>query len=1067
MAKRRNGTAVYLFIFTVAFIVLIGANAWGQTAQILGTITDASGARVPGARVTVTNVKTGLQRIVTSNSNGYYTVPLLPPGEYNLTAQKQGFKAAVRSGIVLSVGNNTAIDFTLTVGSVSQTVSVRGVAPLLDTQNGTIKRVVGAERMVGLPLNGRDITQLLTLQAGVIQTESSPGIVGNGFVVNGSRNNGVYYLLDGGMNENSYQNFSGEFPNPDAIQEFDIETNNFDAEYANATGAIVSVVTKSGTNQFHGSAFEFVRNGDLLDARDFFQGTTDSLKRNQFGGTLGGPIVKNKLFFFFSAQGTTIRSNPVLTKQFLPTTAERMGDFSSITKPIVNPLTGKPFPGNQIPLSQLGPVTTAFLKYLPNPGTADGSRFTGTPTIQNQQEYTGKADWDFGRHRITGTYFYNLFKQPFTGNPQDYGTMDASTVGKSTQPYSSITVSDTYSVSNSIMNRFVFSVRRDRQFNDWSGVHLPLNYQQAGVQGIAITTPAMVYISVSGAFLSRPGWNYDLHERDLQWADTATWMHGRHELKFGTEILRTTNSIKNMFRQQGMFTFNGSISGNAMADFMLGDVYQFWQGGGEYKEYRQNRPGFFAQDNFRATSKLTLNLGLRWDPLFPPTDELGRVECFVPGAHSVRFPNAPAGYLLAGDPGCPKGGVNTYVPDLAPRFGLAYRLGHHTVVRGGFGLFWNPVSANDYNTFVDSAPFSPQVVNYGVNFQTPYAGTTNPFPQEFAPFVPPSNIAFALPLGQFGVFAPGYRPSYQEGFNFTVEHDITPNTIVRASYIGNMGRHLDYTVDQNYARYVPGASTVANTQQRRPDQNFGTVTNAISGSNSSYNALQLGVERRATKELSLEANYTWSKSIDEYSSDVSPGQSTPIIPTSLSANRGVSDFDLTHRFVASYVWNLPALHGTNALLRNTIGGWETTGIVTLQSGFPFSILSGQDNSRSGDNIDYADLVGNPYLSTSRPTAQLLQGYFNTAAFTQNPLGTFGTAPRNMLRGPGYADVDFGLMKNFSIKERAALQFRAEFFNLFNRPNFGNPSGTLTSRAFGTITSAGSPRIIQFALKFSF
>ncbi|MGH9353211.1 MAG: hypothetical protein ACRD2G_13800, partial [Terriglobia bacterium] len=271
----------------------------------------------------------------------------------------------------------------------------------------------------------------------------------------------------------------------------------------------------------------------------------------------------------------------------------------------------------------------------------------------------------------------------------------------------------------------------------------------------------------------------------------------------------------------------------------------------------------------------------------------------------------------------------------------------------------------------------------------------------------------------------------------------------------------------NYARYVPGASTVANTQQRRPNQDFGEVTNAISGSNSSYNGLQVSAERRATKTLSLNVNYTWSKSIDEYSSDVSPGQSTPIIPTSLSANRGLSDFDLTNRFVASYVWNLPMLQGSRSLLRNSLGGWETTGIVTLQSGFPFSVLSGVDNSRSGDGIDYADLVGNPDLSTSRSTGQLIREYFNTAAFAPNALGTFGTAPRNLLRGPDYADFDFGLMKNFLITEKAALQFRAEFFNLFNRPNFGNPSGSLNSRAFGTITSAGSPRIIQFALKVTF
>lgn len=1053
-------------VISLFLLLFAGLPAWAQTAQIVGTISDASGARVPGAKVTVTNVNTGVKRNVTSNAQGYYTVPLLPNGEYSITVQKQGFKQASRSDIALSVGNNVAIDFTLIVGAVSQTVSVKATAPLMETQSGTIKRVVGEQRIKDLPLNGRDITQLLSLQAGVLQTESSSGIVGNGFVVNGSRNNGVYYLLDGGMNENSYQNYSGEFPNPDAIQEFDIETNNFSAEYANATGAVVSVVTKSGTNHFHGSAFEYVRNG-AFDARNFFQPTSDSLKRNQFGGAFGGPIIKDKLFFFFSAQGTTERSNPVLVHQYLPTAAERNGDFSAISAPIIDPATGQQFPGNQIPVSSFSPVTLAFLKYLPVPASADGSRYTGAPVIHNQQEYTGKADWDVGRHRITGTYFYNRFTQPFTGNPQDYGTMYSYLVAKSLQPYSFLSVSDTWSASNSIMNHFTFSIRRDREFNDWSGVHLPLNYQQAGVQNIAIPNPPITYINVSGAFLSRPGWNYDLHEKDLDWNDIVTWMHGRNEFKFGAEILRTTNTIANEFRQQGQFAFNGSITGNPMADFMLGDVYQFWQGGGEYKGYRQNRPGFFAQDNLRATSKLTLNLGMRWDPLLPPTDSLGRVECVVPGMHSVRFPNAPAGYLLAGDPGCPKGGMDTLWSELAPRFGFAYHLAHRTVVHGGYGIFWDPITATDYNTFVDSAPFSPQVVRYDVQFQDPYAGIANPFPQEFSPFVPPSNIAFELPLGQFGVFSPGFVPSYQESFNFTVEHDLTSNTVASASYIGNMGRHLDYTVDTNYARYIPGASTLSNLQQRRPDQNFGEVTNAMSGSTSSYNALQLSVQRRAAKNLSLAVNYTWSKSIDETSNDVSPGQSTPLIPTSLSANRGLSDFDVTNRFVASYVWNMPTLQGRPLLLREGLGDWETTGIVTFQSGYPFTVVSGKDNSLSGDGIDHADLVGNPHLSTSRPDGQLIQEYFNTAAFAQNALGTFGTAPRNLLRGPGYADFDLGLMKKFSVKERANVEFRAEFFNAFNHPNFGNPGGNLNSGSFGEITSAGSPRIIQLALRLSF
>jgi len=1051
--------------FSLIFLALTSTTAWGQTAQIAGTISDVSGARVPEAQVTAREVDTGAQRKVASNAEGYYTVPLLPPGNYTVTVSKEGFSPVTHSGITLAVGDNATIDIKLTVGAVAQSVSVTSVAPLVDTQSGTINRVVDRQRIVDLPLNGRDITQLLTVQAGVVETVSSAGVVGNAFTVNGSRNTGVNFLLDGATNVNSYQNYSGEFPNPDAVEEFGVQTNNFSAEYANATGAVVSVVTKSGANQFHGSAFEFLRNG-ALNARNYFAATRDSLKRNQFGGTFGGPIIRNKLFFFFSAQGTTLRSNPVVTRQFLPTTAERVGNFSAISKAIIDPVTNTAFAGNQIPMSRLNPVALAFLKYLPDPGTPDGSRLEGTPTISNQQEYTGKVDWILGNHRLTGKYFYNNFTQPFTGNVNDYATMTGAGVAKSLQPYSQISLSDLYTISPVLLNNFTFGIRADRQFNDWGAVKLPLNFQQAGVQDIAVPDPASVYISISGGFTARPGWQYDLHETDIQASDTFTWVHGRHELKFGGEYIRSSNSIKNEFRQMGMFTFNGSISSNAFADYMLGNVYQFWQGGGEYKELRENRWGLFAQDNFRVTSNLTLNLGLRWDPMFPPNDDLGRVECFEPGKQSTRFPNAPAGYLLAGDAGCPAGGFNRDLSVWAPRFGFAYRVGQRTVIRGGFGLFWNPLWTEQYNTDVDSAPFSDQVTLYGVNFSNPYAGATNPFPGSYAPFTPPRDVAFPIPLGQFGVFSSGWRPSYQQSFNLTIEREIMPNTAVRASYIGNQGRHLSYVVDVNYARYMAGA-TVANTQQRRPYADFGEILNAPSDGTSSYNSLQLAIERRVARSVSFEANYTWSKSIDIGSTDAEPGQGTPIIPTSLSANRGLSDFDHMHRFVASWVWALPRLQQKSAWIRSTIGGWESTGILTLQSGSPFTILSGVDNSRSGDGIDHAALVDNPYLSASRPNGQLVKEYFNTDAFALNALGTFGTAPRNFLRGPGLANMDFGLMKNFVVKERLTTQFRAEFFNVFNRPNFGNPVVNRSASNFGAITSAGSPRILQFALKLSF
>jgi outer membrane receptor protein involved in Fe transport len=973
----------------------------------------------------------------------------------------------VQNGIALAVNDNATIDAVLAIGTTADSITITGDVPLLETQSGTIKGLVDQQRIVDLPLNGRDITQLVGVQAGVISRSQSSS-EGNAYVVNGSRQNGVSYLLDSGMNTDSYRNYSGLFPNPDAIQEFSVQKSNFSAEYANATGAVVSVVTKSGTNQFHGSLFEFLRNGDL-NARNFFAAKRDSLKRNQFGGTLGGPIVKDKVFLFFSYQGTRLRSDPQLTKQFLPTAAMRAGNFSSVATPIRDPLTGQPFPNNQVPLSRLSPVTQAFLKYLPDPGTADGSRFTGFSSRPDANEYTGKVDWNLSRHRLSGRIYSNMYQRPFTANVQDYASMYTSDAARTEQPYVQWTANDLYTISPSIINSFTFSYRGRRTLNDWSAVTLPLSFVDAGVKNIAVKDPASVYISVSGGFLARPGWSYDKRDHDYQFSDSATWIRGSHEIKFGGEFLRTSNDIRNDFRTMGLFTFDGSISGNAMADFMLGNVYQFWQGGGEYKKLAGTRWGLFLQDNYRVNPNLTLNLGLRWDPQFPYHDDLGRVQCFVPGAQSQRYPKAPAGYLNAGDQGCPEGGFNSYLRSWSPRLGFAWRPnGGKTVVRGGFGLFWNPQFTSLYNTFVDSAPFSPQVVNYGVSFANPYGATQNPFPGAFAPFNPPTSVDFIKPLGQFGVFAKGFRPSYNESFNLTLEREVMKNLVARASYVATLGRHLSYPLDLNYARYVPGNSTVANIQQRRPYADFGSILNAYSDSTSSYHGLQLSVERRLSGSLSFEANYTFSKAIDESSADPTPGQGTSIVPTSRLASRGLADFDIRHRFVLSYVWQLPTLKNANPIVRQTVGGWESSGFMTLQSGSPFSVLAGTDRSLSGIGADYADLVGNPYLDTSRSRAQLVSKYFNTSAFTPNAPGTFGTSPRNLLRGPGLANFDLSLMKRFQVREGKFLQFRTEMFNVFNRPNFNNPFAAVsTPSRLGKIESAADPRIIQFGLKFLF
>ncbi len=1062
--RRAIGAAI---LISAALGMLQVPVAAQSTASIAGTITDASGAAVPAATITAVSVQTALQRTQQSGIDGTYSIPLLPVGEYRLEVEQAGFQRSVREGLTLTVSETLIVDVRLEVGQVTETITVTGAAPLVNTQTGTLQGLIDEERMVQLPLNGRTMTEFMRLQPGVIQTSDRSGnSEGIAFAVNGSRSNGVFFLMDGGFNTNAYRNLSGKFPNPDAVQEFSVQRSNFSAEYANATGAVVNVVTKGGTNEFHGAGFWFVRN-EVLNARNFFAQSRDSLRRNQYGATLGGPVLKDKLFFFTSYQATRLRSDPRVGRQFLPTGPQRQGDFSAAPRAVNDPLTGEPFANNQIPLSRFSSVTQNFLEFIPTPGTPDGLRFAGEPRNSDIDEYTARGDYNAGNHHFFARYFRWLKEVPLNVDANDIAQP---LTRRDRQPNNSFTVSDTYTFSPTLLNEATFTYTSRARADDWDDFEYPINYQIAGVKDIAILQPAGMFFDISGFFRVRPTWPFVIDDNNQHFSDKATYIHGNHEMKFGGEFIRHKNTIRNDFRTMGIFTFNGSASDYAMADFMLGDAFRFEQGGGEYKDLTGHRVGFFLQDRWRTTSNLTLNFGIRWDPILPFTDSIGRIQCIRPGEQSTKFPNAPGGYLSAGDPGCPVGGFNSHYKTLAPRFGFAWRPGgSQTVIRGGLGVFFNPLQTVLYNGFVNGPPFSPQVTVNGARFEDPYADRPNPFPASFAPFTPPQDAEFFPPLGRVGTFDPNFRNAYQEIWNLTVEREVLQNLLTRMSYIGNMGRRVPYSVDTNLAVYTPGESTVGNTQQRRPLTQFGQNLTARSQGTSSYHGLQFEVERRLTN-LSLQSNYTWSKSIDEQSSDPTPGQSGSLaVPFNRRLNRGLSDHDVAHRFVTSYVWDLPQLNGSSGFVRHILGGWQHSGIWTFQSGRPFSITSGRDNSLSGINRDYADLTGEPVeLDTGRPRNQLLAEYFNTAAFATNALGTFGNAPRNLLRGPGLFSLDMAVMKMIAVRENVRFQLRGEFFNAFNRPNFGNPrTNQRQSSRFGKIEGAGDPRIIQIALKVLF
>jgi hypothetical protein len=874
--------------------------------------------------------------------------------------------------------------------------------------------------------------------------------------INGSRPNTNNYTLDGADNHDPYFNTPSIFPNPDALEEFSVQTNNYSAEYGRASGAIVNVVTKSGTNQFHGDVFEFLRNGNL-NARNFFAPVPDPLKRNQFGGALGGPIIKDKLFFFGTYQGTQIRNVSEGNTATVLTAAQRTGDFSSTSRQLVDPVSRQPFPGNRIPASRFDPVTLKLLPLIPTATSADGLISFSRPVKEHENQFMGRVDYNLHNQRLFGRYFYAKYPKEAVSGAQNL----VRSAGGFNYFNQSASVGHNFNFSPRLLNSFVASWNYN-DGNAQSGA--PFSLPSIGLP-IASQTPPEIRVEVTSFFTINTGAPGQFLRENYHVSDSVHWIVGTHEISFGGDFLRMKVDLRNSFRQGGRFRFRGTAySGDARADFLVGFLDRFQQGGGEYAARRGNLGSLFVNDNFRLSRKLTLTLGLRWDPFIPYGDEQGRTECFLPGLQSTRFPKAPRGYLFAGDAGCPDGGSKSSWAQLSPRVGFAYNFGSRgrTTVRGGFGLFYQPPFVEAYNQMVDSAPFSPQILRNRIPFSNPYVGIQNPFPAQFAPTPPPKDAPFQLPL--VGVsYAPDWKPAQTMSYNLTLEHQLRSDVLVRAAYVGSKGTHLGFNNDVNAPRIFPGSANI-DADERRPYRDFTLVTQNTSGANSIYNSLQLSVEKRFSRGFTMGANYTFSRSLD-WTSFLSDLDTINVInPFDANAYRGVSDFNVPHRFVLNYVWQLPSPgHG---LARTLLGGWETSGVWNWQSGFPLDIASGDDNSGTAVGFDQADVVSKPgYTSGSR--GNRIAKWFTTESFRSNQPGTFGTVGRNTLIGPGTFNVDYSAIKNFAFTERYRLQYRAEFFNLFNHPLLNNPSTTVNSSQFGRITGARDPRIIQMALKLYF
>jgi hypothetical protein len=1068
-------------------LAFLAPESRAQTGTIYGRIDDPSGAAVTGASVIVKSVQTNQTRTGTTDQQGVYTFALLPVGLYNIGVEVSGFKPHERKGVELQVEEKLRVDFQLELGQVTESIVVSTQAPQIDTASSTLGKVVEERRIVDLPLNGRNFLQLGLLQPGVAPPVPNIDVVGSGlnnapggtsvsFAVNGMRITSNNHLLDGVNNVEPMSGAAMLVPSVDALQEFRILTNSYSAEFGRSGGSVVTVVTKSGTNEYHGSAFEFLRN-DIFDARNFFAPAVPALKQNQFGGTIGGPIVKDRTFFFGSYEGFRQRKG-IATSTTVPSLRVRQGDFSQEAVKPRDPLTGQRFPGDIIPPGRIDPVSASLLKLWPEPNQG-ANIFSFSPIGSNDRDqFMIRLDHALiqAKNTITGRYLIDTgsLVRPKGATTSPAGVVDVPGFAfADTNRFQNFMLADTHIFSPSAINELRLSYARANVKNG-----APLDPIDPVSVGITYPQPASVAVIPQILVFGNSSLGYTLFNSRLsefyEVVNNLAINTGRHSLKFGGNV--RNSRVFGLFPSLsfGAFQFNGSVSGSPLGDFLLGRPFLFSQvGGREDKKITQTALYFYFQDDFRVNRKLTLNLGLRYElvPGYKERDNL--LATFVPGVQSVVAPTLPLGILRPGDPGIPKTLFPTEKDNFAPRVGLAwdpYGDGK-TSVRAGYGIFYDESALVQQFTVQQPPDFQPFFVQLSpTSIADPYNGNS--------PFKPP--IRFPLPLSPgftVGLLDADFKLGYVQHWNVTLQRQLTSSVAVELAYVGNKGTNLPGDMDPNQAIWRPGATSAgANVRSRRPYNPIGQLFLAASIFNSNYHGMQTTLTHRLNRGLSFQAAYTWSKSIDDTSKPLAffriPGQVLrPQDSRNLSAERGLSAFDARHRFVLSYIYELPFFRQSSGLASNMLGGWRVSGVTTIQSGNPFSAIDTADPSLTGTpQMSRPDVLRDPNVSSGQRTPER---WFDTSAFARfvasanRPTLNFGTAGRNILFADGIVNFDIGLSKDFSLGERR-LEFRWEIFNLFNHPNFGVPVNDLNAPNFGRVLSTSTPeRQMQFAFKFLF
>ena len=1091
---------------TALIFFFTGAPAWAQgTAELNGRVTDASGAVLPGVTVSATQTDTGFNRTTVTDATGSYVMPNLPVGAYRLEVSLQGFRTYVQTGIVLQVGATPTINAVLGVGSLEETVSVEAAAPIVDVRSAGISEVVENERIVELPLQGRQVTDLILLAGAAVVTgqTNNRSFQGGVFIsVAGGQGFGVAYLLDGAMHNSPSDAGGLPLPFPDALQEFQVATSGLSAQNGVHSGASVNALTRSGTNDLRGNLFEFLRDHRFNATNRFAalgpdgKRKDDGLKRNQFGGTVGGPIVRDKLFFFAGYQGTAVSQAPADNLTYVPTTAMMAGDFTAFASPACNGgrqiALRTPFVNNRIDPALFSPAAVKLARLLPGTSNPCGElRFTtsGPGAERNDRQVVTKIDYQLNANQsLFGRYIATSQKQGIPETENLLAQADLSSVGIDNLAQS-LAFGDTAVFGRNTVNalRVAYNRTSADRFNN-----PVLGATDLGIPAYSYE-PHRMNISVTGGFAfgnTNAGYGRTT-TNTFQVSDDVTLVKGNHQLGVGATVARWDTLILTCSRCGGQWNFNGSVTGLGLADYLLGRMSDFELGGPGGADPAQTYLGLYAQDAWRTTSRLTVNAGLRWEPYFG--QQMGHSglfgtpvwswDNFRAGVRSKQFVNAPPGFLYAGDDGFPPGksGMFTQWWNLSPRAGVAWDVtgDGRTSLRASYSLAYDFPTGDKQFLQVSAPPFGNRL-----RLDFPAGGFDNPYGAvggDPHPIVTSPTTIYP-PGGAFGVMKPSIHSPRVQSWNVTVERQIGAAWGFAVSYLGNYSDRLWDLVPLNPAVFMglgpctingvafPVCSTTANTQDRRvislANPTIGRQINNLEifddfGS-STYRGLKLSGERRSAGGVSISANYTWSYCFGSRMGDgIHQFASGPTNPDDLKYDRGNCTQNRTHIGNATVGYQTP--RASSAVLRALASNWRISGILSAQSGAWLTVTTGRDNALNGQLNQRVNQISNDVYGP-----KTLDKYLNAAAFAQPDTGTFGNHVRASIAGPGLWTINMALSRLVSFTSTQNLELRFEAFNLLNHFNWGIPVTNLAQGTFGRIQSqATDPRILQFGMKYGF